>query len=103
MHATPDDLFARLDALGIRHATHRHPPLHTVAESVVLRGVLAGGLCKSLFLEDRKGGLWLVVMLEDRRLDLKGLSLRLGSARFSFASAERMRAVLGVEPGSVTP
>jgi len=103
MAASPEELFARLDALGIAHVTHRHPPLHTVAESVMLRGTLPGGHCKSLFLEDRKGGLWLVVVLEERRLDLNGLSRRLGAPRFSFASAERMRAVLGVEPGSVTP
>ena len=103
MAASPEELFARLDALGIPHATHRHPPLHTVAESVMLRGTLPGGHCKSLFLEDRKGGLWLVVVLEERRLDLNGLSRRLGAPRFSFASAARMRAVLGVEPGSVTP
>jgi Ala-tRNA(Pro) deacylase len=103
MEATPETLFARLDALGIRHATHRHPPVFTVAEAVSLRGALPGGHCKCLFLEDKKGGLWLVVVLEDRRLDLKRLADRLGAPRFSFASPERMRATLGIEPGSVTP
>jgi Ala-tRNA(Pro) deacylase len=101
--ATPDDLFARLGALGIPHATHHHPPLHTVAESVALRGALPGGHCKSLFLKDRKGGLWLVVMLEDRRVDLKGLSDLLGAPRFSFGSPALLGEVLGVKPGSVTP
>jgi Ala-tRNA(Pro) deacylase len=100
---TPDDLFRRLDALGIRHVTHRHPPLHTVAESVVLRGTLPGGHCKSLFLKDRKGGLWLVVVLEDRRVDLKALAERLGAPRFSFGSPDLLFATLGVHPGSVTP
>jgi Ala-tRNA(Pro) deacylase len=103
MAATPDELFARLDALGIRHVTHRHPPLHTVAESVRLRGTLPGGHCKSLFLKDRKGGLWLVVVLEDRHLDLNALSARLGAPRFSFGSPELLHDVLGVTPGSVTP
>lgn len=103
MAATPDDLFARLDALGIPHVTHRHPPLHTVAESVVLRGSLPGGHCKSLFLKDRKCGLWLVVLLEERRLDLKALADLLGAPRFSFGSPELMAEVLGVAPGSVTP
>lgn len=103
MPATPDELFRRLDALGIRHATHRHPPLHTVAESVDLRGSLPGGHCKSLFLRDRKGGLWLVVALEDRRVDLKALADRLGAPRFSFASPALLLEVLGVRPGSVTP
>jgi Ala-tRNA(Pro) deacylase len=103
MPATPEALFARLDALAIPHRTHHHPPLHTVAESVSLRGTLPGGHCKSLFLIDRKGGLWLVVVLEDRRLDLKALSELLGAPRFSFASPERLLAALGVTPGSVTP
>jgi Ala-tRNA(Pro) deacylase len=100
---TPDELFQRLDALGIRHVTHQHPPLYTVAQSVMLRGTLPGGHCKSLFLKDRKGALWLVVVLEERRLDLNALSARLGAPRFAFASAELMQEVLGVTPGSVTP
>ncbi|HUB94612.1 MAG TPA: prolyl-tRNA synthetase associated domain-containing protein [Stellaceae bacterium] len=103
MTATSETLIARLEALGIPHRTHRHPPVFTVAENAALRGSLPGGHCKSLYLIDRKGGEWLVVVLEDRRLDLKRLSQRLGAPRFSFGSAERMRAVLGVEPGSVTP
>jgi Ala-tRNA(Pro) deacylase len=103
MPASPAELFRRLDALGIAHATHHHPPLHTVAESVMLRGSLPGGHCKSLFLKDRKGGLWLAVVLEDRRLDLKALADRLGAPRFSFGSAELLSEVLGVTPGSVTP
>jgi Ala-tRNA(Pro) deacylase len=101
--ADPAALFARLDALGIRHVTHQHPPLHTVAESVALRGQLPGAHCKSLFLKDRKGGLWLAVMLEERRLDLRALSDRLGAPRFSFGSPELLQATLGVRPGSVTP
>ena len=36
--ATPDDLFACLDRLGIAHKTVSHPPLFTVEESQALRG-----------------------------------------------------------------
>jgi Ala-tRNA(Pro) deacylase len=100
---TPEDLFARLDALGIAHTTHRHPPVFTVAEAVALRGALPGGHCKCLFLEDKSGGLHLVVALEDRRLDLKRLAERLGAGRFSFAAPAKLMAHLGVAPGSVTP
>ncbi|HYC13808.1 MAG TPA: prolyl-tRNA synthetase associated domain-containing protein, partial [Stellaceae bacterium] len=48
-------------------------------------------------------GLWLAVMLEERRLDMKKLADRLGAPRFSFGSAELLEEVLGVTPGSVTP
>jgi Ala-tRNA(Pro) deacylase len=103
MAATPDALFRRLDALGIGHATCHHPPVLTVADAVQRRGNLPGGHCKSLFLRDRKGGLWLVVALEDRPIDLKALADRLGAPRFSFASPELLQQALGVTPGSVTP
>jgi Ala-tRNA(Pro) deacylase len=100
---TPEMLFARLDALGIPHRTYTHPPVFTVEEAKALRGTLPGGHCKSLFLKDRKGGLWLVVALEECRVDLKALADRLGAPRFSFGSAELLYEVLGVRPGSVTP
>ena len=100
---TPEALFARLDALGIAHRTYSHPPVFTVAEATALRGSLPGGHCKSLFLKDKKGGFWLAVMLEERRVDLKKLAAWLGAPRFSFGGAADLFAVLGVRPGSVTP
>jgi Ala-tRNA(Pro) deacylase len=103
MPASPDELFRRLDALGIPYTTHHHPAVFTVAESTALRGELPGGHCKSLFLKDRKDGLWLVVLLEQRRLDLKALADHLGAPRFSFGSAPLLHSALGVTPGSVTP
>jgi len=103
MSATPEDLFARLKALGIDSTTHEHPPLHTVEESQALRGEIAGAHTKNLFLKDKKGALWLVTALEDTPVDLKPLHRQLGSARLSFGKAELMREMLGVEPGSVTP
>jgi Ala-tRNA(Pro) deacylase len=100
---TPEQLFERLDALGIAHRTYTHPPVFTVAEAVALRGQLPGGHCKSLFLKDKKGGLWLVVALEEREIDLKHLARQLGAPRFSFGNAELLYEELGVRPGSVTP
>ena len=100
---TPDSLLARFDALGIAHRTYTHPPVFTVEEAKSLRGTLPGGHCKSLFLKDKKGGLWLAVALEECRVDLKSLADRLGAPRFSFGSAELLYEVLGVRPGSVTP
>jgi len=101
---TPDDLFAALDALGIKHSTIKHPPLFTVDQARELRGQIAGGHTKNLFLRDKKGALFLVVALEDAVIDLKGLHRLLGaSGRFSFGSADLLREVWGVAPGSVTP
>jgi len=104
MPATPEELFAYLDRLGIPHNSVSHPPLFTVAESRTLRGLIPGGHTKNLFLRDKKGTAFLVVALEDAEIELKSLHRRLGATgRFSFGSAELMRELLGVEPGSVTP
>lgn len=104
--ASEQDLFDRLDALGIDHTTHRHLPLHTVEESQAAREALpslAGGHCKNLFLKDKKGVFWLFVTLEDSRVNINALQKILGAARLSFAKPEKMKEYLGVEPGSVTP
>lgn len=102
MPATPDDLFALLDRLGIPHQTATHAPLFTVEQSQALRGTIPGGHTKNLFLKDKKDAVFLVVVGEDAKVDLKTLHHRLGAGRFSFGSAELMRALLGVEPGAVT-
>lgn len=101
--ATPDDLFHRLDSLGIDVSTLEHPPVFTVEEAKTLRGEIEGCHTKNLFLRNKKGKMWLVVCLEDRAVDLKDLAGRLGAGRLSFGSAERLAKYLGVIPGAVTP
>lgn len=103
MPATPEALFERLDALGITTVTHYHEPVHTMAQNQALRGNLPGGHAKNLYLRDQKKQNWLVVVREDREVDLKALAEALDAGRFSFGRPERLQEVLGVEPGSVTP
>jgi Ala-tRNA(Pro) deacylase len=104
MPASPEDLFAYLDRLGIATTTVSHEPLFTVEQSRGLHQRLAGAHTKNLFLIDKKGQLFLVVAEKDAEIDLKHLHRRIGaSGRLSFGRAERLRETLGVEPGSVTP
>ena len=104
MPATPDELFAYLDTLGIAHKTVTHTAVFTVEEARELRGAIAGGHTKNLFLRDKKGALFLVTALEDAEIELKSLHWRLGATgRFSFGSSDLMMETLGVTPGAVTP
>ena len=61
------DLFAFLAGLGIAvdHATH--PPLFTVAQFQALRGEIAGGHTKNLFLKDKKDNYFLSPSRRRRR------------------------------------
>jgi Ala-tRNA(Pro) deacylase len=103
MPASPDDLFAFLDRLGIPHPTVSHAPLFTVEHSLALADRVPGGHSKNLFLKDARGALYLIVLLEEARVNLKAVPGIIGSARLSFGSADLLRETLGVEPGSVTP
>jgi Ala-tRNA(Pro) deacylase len=103
LSATPTDLFALLDRLGIEHSTIDHPPFFTVEEGRPWHDKIPGLHCKNLFIKDRKGGIWLVVMPADKRADLARLEKALGAPRFSFARPDVLWDVLALTPGSVTP
>ena len=62
--------------------------MFTVEESRALRGNLPGGHCKNLFLKDRKGHLWLLVVLEELSVNLKVVRSLIDSKQLSFAKTE---------------
>jgi Ala-tRNA(Pro) deacylase len=103
MPATREHLYERFASLGLQTETRDHSPVFTVEEAQALRGEIPGGHCKNLFLKDEKGGIWLIVCLEEARVDLKAAPAKIGSRRLSFGKPELLMEVLGVEPGSVTP
>jgi Ala-tRNA(Pro) deacylase len=97
-------LFAELDRLGAGYEVAAHPPVFTVEQAKRHRPAgEAGAHVKNLFVRNKKGEMWLVTTLEDRTIDLKELGKRVGAGYLSFASHDRLRKHLGVEPGSVTP
>jgi Ala-tRNA(Pro) deacylase len=104
MPATPADLIAFLNSLGIANDTVDHPALHTVEDSQALRGEIAGGHTKNLFVKDKKSRLFLLVLGEDDSIDLKRVHEKIGAqGRVSFGGPELLEEVWGVRPGSVTP
>jgi len=103
MPKSPAELHAYLDGLGIAATTVSHPPLYTVADSQSLRGEIAGGHTKNLFLKDKKDNYFLVTVEEDAQVDLKQIHHVIGAAsRVSFGKPEALMDLLGVVPGSVT-
>ena len=96
-----DDLFARLDALGVAHRTHDHPPVYTVEQSREHWAAIDAEHTKNLLLKDDRG-FWLVVTPAEAPLDLKALPAVIGSRRLRFASAEDLDRLLGVRSGSVS-
>ena len=103
MPASRADLFTKLEALGIETTTVEHAPVFTVEEYEPVLGHLPGAHCKSLFLKDKKGVLWLVVTRQKRLLNINKLAKGIEAARCSFGQPELLWEVLGVKPGAVSP
>ena len=99
----PQQLLSRLAELGIAQQSVEHPPVFTVEEAKALRGNLPGHHIKNLFLRNKKEEMWLVVVEEDKRVDLKALGEKLNAGKLSFGSPDRLMRYLGVLPGAVTP
>jgi Ala-tRNA(Pro) deacylase len=65
---------------------------------------IPGAHSKNLFVKDKKGRFFLITAKDETPIDLKRAHEAIGaSGRLSFGSADQLRDVLGVEPGSVTP
>ncbi len=103
MPASRAELMSFFNKLGISTTTVDHQSVFTVEEAQKVHGGIPGGHCKNLFCKDEKGALWLIVALEDARIDLKVTKDKIGSKRLTFGKPELLMEVLGIEPGSVTP
>ena len=105
---TSDKLLEMLTDKGFFYQCIEHEPLRTVADSKQVRDDFlttqeGGGHIKNLYLRDKKKNNFLIVLPEDTELDLKALSVLIGSSRLSFGSKNRLFVNLGVRPGAVTP
>ena len=96
-------LLEYLAEAGIAYQMFEHPPVYTCEEaSLHLHGKPGKGT-KNLFLRDKKGAVHVLVILgEEKIVDLQHLSQALQLQKLGFASPERLQRYLGVEPGSVT-
>ena len=97
-------VLARLAELGIAYARHEHPPVATVEEAEQHWAGIDATHCKNLFLRNQKGTRhYLVILMHNKRADLRAIADQIGDGKLSFASPERLMAHLGVTPGSVSP
>jgi len=103
--ATVQQLLRAIEAMGIEHQTQTHEPLFTVEQAKQVHYELPGAHTKNLFLRNKKGRMFLLVVEPDHTVDLKGLrdKLQMTGGQFAFASTERLGKFLGVVPGSVSP
>ncbi len=99
-----DAVYARLRELGIAYERHEHPPVPTVEDAQQHWAGIDATHCKNLFLRNQKGNRhYLVILVWTKRADLRAIAEQIGDGKLSFASPERLKTHLGVDPGSVSP
>ena len=92
-----------LENLDINYEKHGHPAVFTCHEADIYTSGLKGVHTKNLFLKNRRGDkYYLVVMSEEKTLNIKEFGNKISEKNLSFASAERMKKYLCLTPGSVS-
>jgi Ala-tRNA(Pro) deacylase len=98
------ELYELLRKLSINFKYHEHPPVATIEDAKIHWKDLNSGRCKNIFFRNHKGDRHYLVILEHlRQLNIHDLERRLKQGKLSFASDQRLKKFLGVEPGSVSP
>jgi Ala-tRNA(Pro) deacylase len=98
------DIYSFLQSHGITYERFDHEAIFTCEQAKEVRTEsMSGKDTKNLFLRDDKGKRhFLVTVGHEKQVDIKALKPLLNTQKLSFASPERLKAHLGVEPGSVT-
>lgn len=98
------ELYDLLAKLGISFEYHEHPPLATIEDAKIYWKDYDSARCKNIFFRNHKGDRHYLVILEHlRQLGIHDLEKRLKQGKLTFASDQRLKKYLGVEPGSVSP
>ncbi|MGP9147166.1 prolyl-tRNA synthetase associated domain-containing protein [Vibrio parahaemolyticus] len=97
------NIYEILDDFNISYQKFDHEPVYTCAEANSLNPHIPGARTKSLFLQDRKRKRhFLLIVLDEKYVDLNVLSEHLNVNRLSLGSPERLKKYLSTEPGSVS-
>jgi Ala-tRNA(Pro) deacylase len=97
------DIFEYLRQHSISFQLISHPPVFTSTEAALHLQGAPGTPTKNLFIRNKKGDIHLLVVVpEDKTVDLTALGNLLALGRLGFASPERLERFLGVKPGAVT-
>lgn len=97
------DLFEFLAAHEIEYVRHNHPPVFTCDEERQHVPESGAARTKNLFFRDRRGKRHLLLVTScAKNVSIATFTETSGADRLSFASAERLKDRLGVEPGAVT-
>lgn len=104
MDAIANEVFERLAAMGIGFRQMSHPEAATMEACRAVEAAFDAVMPKNIFLTPRNGSAYyLLITRPNARYKTSDISKQLGSARLSFAPADRLYEYLRCTPGAITP
>lgn len=90
--------------MGINFKIIQHKAAYTIDEMLGLNLPDADAVAKNLFVrDDKKRNYYLLVVRQEKKVELRNLKEKICSRRLSFASENDLNSILGLSKGSVTP
>ena len=96
------DIEKLLRDLGILYQLLTHDPIMTMEEGMTIAEKLQVVPIKNLFLVDKQGQHYLLLIEGSKKFKAKTVTKQIGCSHLSFGSAEDMQKLLGVNPGAVS-
>lgn len=96
------DIYDILEKLDIKYDEIVHKSVYTIKEVDDLKERIDGVGVKNIFLTNKRGGYFLVLIKDNKRLDIKMLESIFNTGHLSFCSNIELKDILGVESGSVS-
>lgn len=96
------NIYDILKKLNIKYEEIEHKPVFTSIEAEFIKEQIEGIGVKNLFLKDTKENYYILLLQDSEKADLKTLSKNMNT-HLSFGSEEKLKELLNLTKGSVTP
>ncbi len=94
------DIFIQLN---IKFEEIKHEPVFTIKQAQTIKNKIDGTGCKNLFLTDKKGKYFLIILQENKKANIKEIAKIVNTSHLSFTKISELKDILHLEKGSVTP
>lgn len=92
-----------LNSIGIKYEKIEHMKVFTAKQAEFIKKHIDGTGCKNLFMKNKNGCFYLIIIEDYKRADFKRLKKDMNISHLSFASNTELNEILKLNSGSVSP
>lgn len=97
-------ILKQLMELNVQYQIIKHPPVYTIEDETQISNLDFDKIIKNLFVrDDKKENYYLLLIKNNKRINLNKLRKEINSRRLTFANAEELDHYLGLKAGAVSP